>query len=106
MEGDQRRRIYTHYAFKAGSTLGCNVAWDVDPLRRTHRALRITKIKRTCPFPQQLQVGDIITHINCNQVSSMDAFRRVFTKETTLRVIHLEEITRLRQLATSIQHEV
>ena len=96
IEGNQRRSIYTHHALNAGSSLGCNVDWTSHPLHQTQRALRITKIKRTCPF-QELQVGDIITHINCNQVSSKDAFNRKFTKETTLRVISLGMITLLQK---------
>ena len=84
------------YFFEKGSTLGCDVAEGVHPFQQTHRAFQITKRKRTCRHPQ-LEVGDIITHINNKQVSSMHVFGRKFSENVTLRVFHLRDVIRFQQ---------
>ena len=89
MEGD-------YYFFEKGSTLGCDVAECVHPFQQTHKAFQITRIKRTCPEPR-LEVGDIITHMNGKQVSSMHVFGRKFGEDATLRVFNLREVIRFQQ---------
>ena len=93
MEDPEQQCFYTTFTVEAGNTFGFEVTWGDHPIIPRRNVLVITKIKRGCRFgADALSVGDIITHLDDQQVTNPQVFKRRVQQITTFKKLLLDDV--------------
>jgi hypothetical protein len=82
--------FHTTYTLEADKVFGFSVEWAQHPVLPKRRVVKIKNIGRNCTFNNdeiRLKIGDIITHVNGREITSLDKFKRKVKERTTFRVL-------------------